>query len=71
MAHENTRKIYDVGATIYTLDGDDRQECMSAERLPGQPASYWFMNLQTGDTKRGTLEELPDFQEVERVRQAA
>jgi hypothetical protein len=71
MNNKNTRRIYDVGATIYTLNGKDRWECMSAERLPGKPAIYWFMNLQTGDTKRGTIEELPDFQEVECVRQTA
>jgi hypothetical protein len=71
MALENTRKIYAVGTTVYTLDGKDRWECMSAQRLPGQPASYWFMNFQTGDTKRGTIEELPDFQEVECIRMGA
>ncbi len=71
MIHENTRKIYDVGATIYTLNGNDHWECMSAERLSGQPATYWFMNLQTGDTKRGTLEELPEFHGVECARQVA
>jgi hypothetical protein len=25
------------------------------------------MNVQTGDTKRGTIEELPNFLEMERV----
>ncbi len=64
-------KIYDVGATLYTLNGTDVWECMSAHRKSGQLPTFWFLNTKTGETHEGTVEELPEFREIEHVEQAA
>ena len=67
MTEHTTPKFYEVATTLYTLDGTDLWECLSFDQKPGEPAEYWFMNINTGDTYRGTIDELPDFQEVLRV----
>jgi hypothetical protein len=63
-------KIYDVGM-MYTLDGHDTWTCLSFDQKPGEPAEYWFMNSKTGESKQGTVEMLPEFREVDHVKQAA
>ena len=63
-------KMYDVG-TMYTLDGHDTWTCVRFDQKPGEPAEFWFMNAKSGESKRGPIEVLPDFQEAEHVKHAA
>ncbi len=66
------RTHYEIGE-MYTLDGTDCWQCSGFFREPIErrsgniavlgPGVYSFINVDTGDTHEGTIDDLPDFQE--------